>query len=61
MGRNQEEFWSSSFAQVTQMIDMYADELKLKAAAYKNEPYDSKYFKPEVKAVKSLKEIGGLV
>jgi hypothetical protein len=61
MRRSQEEFWKSSFAQVTQMIDIYVDELKMKAAAYEGKPYESKYFKQEVKTVKSLKEIGGLV
>lgn len=61
MGRSQDEFWNSSFVQVVKMIDMYADELQMKTAAYKNESYESKYFKEEVKSVKSLKEIRGLV
>ena len=61
MKRSQEEFWNSSFALVITMIDMYSDELRLKSAAYKNEEYDSKYFKENATVVKSLKEIGGLV
>lgn len=61
MGRPEEELWHSSFAKVTKMIDMYADEMKMKAAALNNQPYTSKYFseQPEVKEVKSLKEIPG--
>ena len=60
MKRSQEEFWNSSFAQIIQMIDMYSDELNMQSAMYNNKPYQSKYFQPEVKTVKSLKEIGGL-
>jgi amino acid permease len=61
MGRSEIEFWSSSFIKVVTMIDMYADELMMKAAAMKEEPYTSKYFskEPEVNYVKSMKEIPG--
>lgn len=61
MGRPEEELWHSSFAKVVKMIDMYADEMKMKAAALNNQPYSSKYFtpQPDVKYVKSMKEIPG--
>lgn len=61
MKRTQEEFWNSSFAQVITMIDMYSDEMKMKAAVYNNEEYESKYFNEEPQVVNSLNEIGGLV
>jgi hypothetical protein len=61
MKRPEEEFRHASFAQVSCMIDMFADEVQMKAAAMNNEPYTSKYFdpKPEVVNVKSMKEVPG--
>lgn len=61
MGRSQDEFWYSSFAQVATMIDMYTDELQLQASVMNNEPYESKYFskQEEVKSIQSMKEIEG--
>ncbi len=61
MQRSQEEFWNSTMAQIFHMIDMYADELQMKAAAMNNEQYQSKYFQEpqEVRVIKSMKEIEG--
>jgi hypothetical protein len=61
MKRTEDEFWNSSFAKVVSMIDMYADEMQLQAAAMKNEKYQSKYFgqKEEVRYVNSMKETEG--
>lgn len=61
MGRSQDEFWYSSFAQVTTMIDMYSDESQLQASVVNSESYESKYFnkQEEVKTIQSMKEIEG--
>lgn len=61
MGRSQDEFWHSTFAQVATMIDMYCDELQMKASAMENEHYESKYFnkQEEIKIITSMKEIEG--
>jgi len=62
MHRGENEFWSSSFAKVAAMIDMYTDELMLKSSAMDNKPYSSKYFnqqQEEVQVIKSMKEIKG--
>jgi hypothetical protein len=61
MKRSEEELWHSSFAKVIKMMDMYADEIQMKASAIKNEDYTSKYYsmQPEVQYVKSMKEIPG--
>ena len=61
MGRSQDEFWHSSISQIMLMIDMYADEIQMRAAYMKNEQYESKFFKPkeEVRVIKSMKEIEG--
>ena len=61
MGRSQEEFWKSSFAQVTKMIDMYVDDIMLQNSKINDEEYESKYFKQkeEVKVIKSMKEMEG--
>ncbi|MDF2609045.1 MAG: hypothetical protein K0R92_519 [Lachnospiraceae bacterium] len=61
LGRSQDEFWHSSLAQILQMIEMYADEMQVKAAAINNNEYNSKYFQPkeEVRVIQSMKEIEG--
>jgi len=61
MQRSEQELLKSSFAKVIAMIDMYADEMQLKAATMSNKEYDTKYFKQkeEVRVIKSMKEIEG--
>jgi hypothetical protein len=61
MGKSQDEFWHSSIACITTMIDMYADEMQMKAAAMNGEQYEPKNFKSkeEVIDIKSMKEIKG--
>jgi hypothetical protein len=61
MKRSGEEFWHSSLAQIMTMIDMYADEMQMRAATMNNEHYEAKYFvsKEEVVNIKSMKEIPG--
>jgi hypothetical protein len=63
MQRPKEEFWYSTFAQIVKMIDMYLDEMQMKAAAVSNEQYNSKYFRSsnnrEIRDIKSMHEIEG--
>ena len=59
MQRPNDEFWHSSFAKVVKMIDMYTDELQLKAAAANSNKYQSRYFNSDVKTINSFKEMEG--
>jgi hypothetical protein len=60
MNRSQDEFWHNSLAYIVQMIDMYGDETRMRAAAMQNETYSSKYFDgQEAKKIKSMKEAEG--
>lgn len=61
INRPEAEFWSSSMAKVLTIIDMYADEMQMRAATINQEEYKSKYFgqREEVRNIKSMKEIEG--
>ncbi len=61
MHRQEDEFWRSSLAHVVKMVDMYADKIRMQAAAMKNEEYRSKYFSPtvEIRDIQSMSEIEG--
>jgi ribosomal protein L19E len=64
--RPQEEFWNASVCQITSMIDIYADEKRMEAAAYRNEYYNSKYFnvkqsQSQIETITSMSEIGGVI
>ncbi len=61
MKRSSEEFWRSSIAHILLMIDMFTDEMQMKAAAVNGESYESKYFtqEQEVVEITSMKQIQG--
>ncbi|HCL03888.1 MAG TPA: hypothetical protein DHW61_16025 [Lachnoclostridium phytofermentans] len=61
MGMSEDDFYHSSLAKVVYLIDVWADEQKMKTAALNSQHYKSKYFdRPqETKTVQSLKEILG--
>lgn len=59
--RSEEEFWCSTIAKITTMIDIYADEQRMKNAQIQNEYYESKYFsinKNEDNVITSMSQIG---
>jgi hypothetical protein len=63
MERPDDEFWHSSPIKIFTAIDMYADEMQVRAAVVNKEEYNSKYFGPtnrqEVRDIKSMHEIEG--
>lgn len=63
MNRNENEFWESPLVKVVKLIDIYADRKLAESKAIQGEKYKSKYFnaKEQVKTVKSLKDIPGIV
>lgn len=44
LNRSDEDFWHSTLAKITTMINIYADEQNLKISTMNNECYESKYF-----------------
>lgn len=63
MNRDENEFWESPFVKITKLIDIYADRKIAESKAIQGEKYNSKYFKAKenVKTVKSLRDIPGIV
>lgn len=63
MKRTEQEFWESTHRKIVSMIDMYADEASIKAAALDGIPYQSKYFGDPVAVedIASMKEMEGFV
>ena len=60
MKRTEPEFWSSTYRKVVHLIDRYADEMSMKAAAINGEEYHSKYFGDETaEEITSMKQIAG--
>ena len=60
MGRTQEEFYHSSYNQITKMIDIYEDRKMAEQALMQNEYYESKYFgKSQVTEITSMSQIEG--
>lgn len=59
MHRPESEFMNSRPSKILKLIDMFVDEKKAESAAINNVGYESKYFKPEVKKVTSLREMEG--
>lgn len=61
MVMSEDEFYYSSLAKVVYLIDIWADEQRMKKAALNNQRYESKYFSEpqETKTVQSLREIFG--
>jgi len=43
------------------MIDMYVDEMNMKAAAVEDVEYHSRYFEEEPQVITSMKEVEGFV
>lgn len=60
MKRAEPEFWSSTYRKIVHLIDRYADEMSMKAAAINGEEYHSKFFENEtVEEISSMKQIAG--
>lgn len=63
MKRAEQEFWDATHRKVFHMIDMYADEANMKAAAIDDCAYESKYFgqSNEVVEISSMRDMEGFV
>lgn len=59
MKRSEPEFWKSSHRKIMTMIDMYADEINMKAAALEEDTYCSRYFFEEPETIDSMTKIEG--
>lgn len=62
LNRSDEDFWHSTLAKITTMIDIYADEQNMKISAMNNEHYESKYFNQshklnEIQTITSMSQI----